>query len=358
MPKFADSQICRWPLLAAACVAIGLVATAPRTARAAAPPDAATPNSLTAAEIAEGWLLLFDGATLFGWQPGSDANWKVRDGAITASEGKQGLLATTSEFADYVLHVDFRHEAKTNSGVFLRTVLQPTDPAADCYELNIADGPVSPFATGSFVNRQKAPSVPFSDQWHHYEVAAQGDHFRVLLDGAEVLDYRDPHPLARGRIGLQFREGPVEFRNIKLRPLGLQPIFNGQDLAGWHVLPDHKSVFSVADGTLNVKNGNGALESDPRYADFILQLQIRTNGKGLNSGIFFRSIPGEFWNGYECQIQNAYKDNDRTKPADCGTGGFYRRQDAQDRGRRFHLVRRNVDRHWQSHGRLGQRLPG
>jgi hypothetical protein len=34
-------------------------------------------------------------------------------------------------------------------------------------------------------------------------------------------------------------------------------------------------------------------------------------------------------NGYECQVQNGYKDGDRTQPIDCGTGGFYRRQNAR-----------------------------
>ncbi len=48
----------------------------------------------------------------------------------------------------------------------------------------------------------------------------------------------------------------------------------------------------------------------------------------LNSGIFFRNIPGEFWQGYESQIQNAYF-GDRTKPIDYGTGAFYRRQKAR-----------------------------
>jgi len=34
-------------------------------------------------------------------------------------------------------------------------------------------------------------------------------------------------------------------------------------------------------------------------------------------------------NGYECQIQNGFLDGDRTKPQDCGTGGFFRRSDAR-----------------------------
>ena len=45
----------------------------------------------------------------------------------------------------------------------------------------------------------------------------------------------------------------------------------------------------------------------------------------LNSGIFFRCIPGEFTNGYESQIHNGFNDGDRSKPKDFGTGGIYRR---------------------------------
>jgi hypothetical protein len=320
----------RLTILACLAVALLTLSPSPDFSATAAEPTAAKPNTLAPTELAEGWILLFDGETLFGWDKGSNANWNVADGVISVSQGDKGLLSTTSEFGDYQLRVDFRHRQATNSGVFLRTPAHPKDPAKDCYELNIADTTVSPFATGSFVNRQKATLVVYSDAWHSFDVMAQGGHFRVLLDGKEVLDYTDPTPLGRGRIGLQFNQGAVEFRNVKLKPLGLQSIFNGRDLAGWRVLPDKKSVFSVTPaGELNVKNGNGGLESDGKYGDFVLQLDVFSNGKGLNSGIFFRSIPGEFWMGYESQINNAMKDDDPSKPKDCGTGGFYRRQDAR-----------------------------
>lgn len=291
---------------------------------------AAEPNTLSPDEIADGWILLFDGQTDYGWRAASKANWKVADGAISVDSGEMGLLHTTSQFADYVLKVDFRSAAGTNSGIFLRTGAVPTNPAADCYELNIAAPAVSPFPTGSFVNREKARAVPESPEWRTFTVKAEGGHFTVAVDGHAVLDYTDSRPLARGFIGLQFNKGRVEFRNVKLKPLGLETLFNGQDLTGWKVFPGKASVFSVTpERTLNVKNGNGQLESDGQFGDFVLQLEIFSNGKHLNSGIFFRCIPGEFWQGYESQIQNGFKAGDRTQPIDCGTGGFYRRQNAR-----------------------------
>ena len=296
---------------------------------AAAAQAAETPNTLSPEEIAEGWILLFDGETDFGWKAGSQANWKVADGEISVSEGEKGLFSTTSPFADYVLKVDFRADKNTNSGVFLRTPAQPTDPTGDCYELNIAPDD-NPFPTGGFVGRKKSEGGHTTGQWQTFEVTADGAHFTVKLDGRQVLDYVDPKPLGRGLIGLQLNSGPVAFRNIKVKPLGLKPMFNGRDLSGWKVFPGKKSEYTVTPkGELNVKNGPGQLESEAKFGDFVLQLEVFSNGKNLNSGIFFRSIPGEFWNGYESQIQNGYKDGDRTQPVDFGTGAIYRRQKAR-----------------------------
>ncbi len=292
---------------------------------------AAELNALSPEELADGWVLLFDGETLYGWTPTSKADWEVRDSAIRVTKGEKGLLCTTSEFADYIFKCDFRAPKTTNSGIFLRTPLAPTEPAKDCYELNIAAPDLSPFYTGGFVNRQKAstPAIDTSD-WHSYEVTAEGAHLVVKIDGETVLDYTDPAPVPRGRIGLQLNMGEVEFRNIKLKPLGLESIFNGKDLTGWKPYPGKASVFSVTPaGELNVKNGPGQLESARQFADFTLQLEVFSNGKHLNSGVFFRSIPGEVTQGYECQIQNGYQNDDRTQPTDFGTGAFYRRQKAR-----------------------------
>lgn len=286
---------------------------------------------LSPEEISDGWISLFDGETLFGWQSHSKADWQVEEGAIVVTSGEPGLLCTTCSFADYILKVDFRADPKTNSGVFLRTapVIAKDGVTRQCYELNIAPSD-NPFPTGSFVGRQKTDSECQDDGWRSFEVRCEGPHVTVQYNGKEVLKYDDKQKLARGLIGLQLNSGKVEFKNIKLKPLGTKDIFNGKDLAGWKEYPELASKFSVTDeGNLHVSNGKGQLETTEKYADFVLQLECQTHAKNLNSGIFFRCIPGEIMNGYESQIHNGYKDGDRTKPVDCGTGGIFRRVNAR-----------------------------
>ena len=55
-----------------------------------------------------------DGESLYGWEPGSQADWKVDKGTIGVSSGEKGLLCTTTEWGDYVVQCDFRAPAATN----------------------------------------------------------------------------------------------------------------------------------------------------------------------------------------------------------------------------------------------------
>ncbi|MBW3597175.1 MAG: DUF1080 domain-containing protein [Planctomycetes bacterium] len=294
-------------------------------------PPEAKPQPLSEEELDEGWIALFDGHSLFGWTPQSDADWRVEDGAIVVDSGEKGLLTTNAQFGDYQLRLEFKADPQTNSGVFLHTPLQigPEGVAKACYELNIAPAD-NPFPTGSFVQRKKAEEVEHHDRWRAYDVTLDGGKATVVLDGETVLEYEDPEPLGRGHIGLQLNEGKVAFRNIRLKPLGSKSLFNGKDLSGWKTYPDMASRFTVTDeGWLRVENGRGQLETEGKYGDFVLQLECFVNGDNLNSGVFFRCIPGETMNGYECQIHNGYKDGDRMQPVDCGTGGIFRRQDAR-----------------------------
>jgi len=291
-------------------------------------------NSLSPKEISEGWILLWDGETTFGWESHGKAEWKIADGIISASSGDSGWLGTTTPFANFLLKADFRTGAEGNSGIFLRSA-QEGEPAKTGYELQIYDGHKE-YPTGGLVNYLKAKSVKTTpNQWHTYEVSVEGDLFVVKLDGKRVLNARDKTH-AVGHIGLQYnKDKKIEFRNLKLKPLGMSPCFNGKDLTGWQQVnsPDKSRgtpEWSVRGGIIHVERGPGQLETEDTYQDFVLQLDIRTNPRDANhhpnSGIFFRGDKSGYWTGYESQIRNEYKDQDRTKPVDFGTGGIYRYQ--------------------------------
>jgi hypothetical protein len=296
---------------------------------------AAENNKLSQKEISEGWILLFDGETDFGWRPRGNANWSVKDGTIVGqgAQGAAGVLATTSEFGDFELSIEVLMDETSNSGIFFRAPKEGDISPENAYEINIHDSHPE-FPTGSLHGLKrttgKAKSV---GKWTRIQVRATGEDLRVAVGGIRSARARD-QKFSRGTIALQFAglgpSGTISFRNIKLKPMSLQSIFNGKDLTGWKVIPDHKSVFSVTPkGWINVKDGNGELQSEAQWADFVLQMDIISNGTHLNSGIFFRELPGQFWSGYESQIRNQWQGDDRTKPVDYGTGGIYNRQPAR-----------------------------
>jgi len=243
-------------------------------------------NTLTPQEAAEGWLLLFDGNTLFGWTPEGKAEWRVEDGAIVGEGPESGALETNSVFADYIVRWEFRRGG--------------------------------------------------DKRWHTYEIQASGTKFMRREDGKVMRRVKqEPGQKFPSRhISLhRDKNKRTEYRNIRLKPLGLKPIFNGKDLGGWRRVESAKPSkqppeWSVRDGALHVEGGPGQVETESAWADFILQLEIRTNtsdpNRHPNSGVFFRGEPNGYWSGYEAQIRNEYKDGNREAPVDYGTGAIYR----------------------------------
>lgn len=279
-------------------------------------------------EAADGWIRLFDGYTLFGWEIAGNANWQVVDQTITADAGDVSLLCTSIPWTDYELSVEFKAGADTNSGVFLRTPLSPDDPAIECYEVNIAPDD-NPFPTASVVGREKIEVQQVFDQWRTMVMRLEGDQLKVTLDGETVLEYTDPIGLGTGRIGLQKNSGPIAFRNVKLKPLGMESMLS-DGLDGWKTYDDMSGEFTRTDeGGLHVEGGKTQLESEASYGDFNLLAQYKMDDAKSNSGIFFRCIPGDEMMGYECQVSNEMNDGNPLSPADCGAGGIFRRQDAR-----------------------------
>ncbi len=269
-------------------------------------------NVLPAGEAAEGWINLFDGETLFGWNQIGDAQWEVAEGVMVCQKGTGGWIATSTRFGDCELVVKIRVKRGSSAGVVYS---------------GSATGHIADFG-GSVVTIQE-PKGKATD-WREVRLTLEGTKVTASIDGEAVE--QPERSAAMGYIGFQFhsRGSKVEIAEAKLRPLAMTPLFNGKDLDGWNTLPDKKSVFSVVDGALNIKDGNGQIETAGLYKDFVLQLDIISNGEHLNSGVFVRGPVGVFWKGYESQVRNEWRGDNRTRPIDFGTGGNYGNQPARE----------------------------
>ncbi len=310
----------------------GLVLLACSLALAAENKSESKPNSLTPREIADGWILLFDGESTFGWRSPNDSKWTVADGMLAPQADKPGLLSTTTSFQEYELSVDFRCRMPDKARVSIR-----------------GEEGVNPSST-SGINL-----LPLGSGWVHLWIHARnGEIVNRRMEAGTGLARFAQATAPRKELKSEPRPWPITlsgsevvFKNIKLKPLATKPLFNGKDLTGWKEHPNKKSKFSVtSDGLLTIKDGPGDLQTEESWSDFLLQLECRTNGPRLNSGVFFRCRPGEYQNGYEAQIHNGFleepkdvtveeydskthelkeKHKVKTRAMDYGTGAIYRR---------------------------------
>jgi Domain of Unknown Function (DUF1080) len=300
---------------------------------------------------AAGWIRLFDGESLQGWKAGSEADWKVVDGTIRVTSGKPGLLCTTSQYSDFELQLEVLADPDTNSGVFFRTSPVPTSPIGDCYELNIIRPELHQFATGSLVGRAVANAVahPDGQNWLRIRMRAVGGSSHVWVNEQLALDHDENDPvdlidlidppqkpeaaasqpvqLGRGFIGLQFNQGPVAFRNIALKPLGLEEQVDADWVSRWDAARTGaaRAEWSPEELVLRLLSGSGQLESKQSWGDFVVQARIRTDAAAVNSGLFYRCVPGSNMDGYEIQIDHTTVSSDDPRPANSGTGAIFRR---------------------------------
>ena len=291
---------------------------------------------LTPDQLAQGWVRLFDGQSLFGWFIVGDADWQIApDGILKATHGEPSYLCTSFQIPNYELQVDFRSDAQTHSGIFLRTGPQPQDVAHDCLELSIAPAD-SEFPTGSLVERQKVEPSQTGEfdptAWHTRKVRVDGNHVTISLDDKQLLELEDVEVAPDGHISLHHHTGRVEFRNVLLRPLGATELKLGAEWEqDWTLSEKTAGTFSatVVDDGLQLKGGLGQLQSKQAYDNFVLQARYTLATPEVNSGIFFRCIPDAMLDGYECQVNHAVADGDPLRALDAGAGAIFRRQSAR-----------------------------
>jgi 3-keto-disaccharide hydrolase len=230
----------------------------------ATPPTAAgssAPNTLSAAEKAAGWKLLFDGKTTSGWRGFKRAGmpeqgWAVEDGAIKHLAGKEGAagggdIITVSDYGSFELSLDWKITPGGNSGLkyLVSEDLVKTGHSGVSFEMQILDDERHPDAkAGKSGNRTAgslydliAPSAHTAHpagQWNTSRLVIQGKHVEHWLNGQRVVQFELGSPElkaliadskyktiagfgenSRGHILLQDHGDEAWFRNIKIREL-------------------------------------------------------------------------------------------------------------------------------------------
>lgn len=162
---------------------------------------------------------IFDGSSMANWNEVGNADWTFANGYVEGS-GQAGFLVSARPYDDYRLEVEFWTSPEANSGVFIRCDSSQNIGAENCYEVNIFDQRADPtYRTGSIVN-VAAPMAQLdaANQWNRFEILAQGSHLEVRMNGVETVNV-DDEQLSSGFIALQYGQGVVRFREVRIQEL-------------------------------------------------------------------------------------------------------------------------------------------
>lgn len=309
-------------------------------------------NKLSEKEIADGWILLFDGKTTNGWRNFMEnkvgEGWQVDNGILVAL-GKGGDLGgdiiTIDRYEDFELSIDWAISKGGNSGIFYH-VLEGTYPTVYAsgpeYQIIDDEGYPDPLEDWQKTGADYAMYNPSDKtlkpvgEFNNSRIKVVDKKVEYWLNGKKVVEYElwsddwknrvqsnkwkdyPGYGLARnGYIGLQDHGSVAKFRNIKVRDLTNKGVklFNGKNLKGWK---NHGTEnWYVEKGNIVCESipdkGYGYLSTEKDYTDFLLRLEFKQESNG-NSGVFFRSsIEGFKVSGWQVEI--AEQGND--------TGGIY-----------------------------------
>lgn len=205
------------------------------------------PNTLTQAEVGQGWKLLFDGKSTNGWRNFKAktvaSGWVVKDGALVCAEPENaGDIVTEEQFKWFDLTLEYNLSKGGNSGVMYHVTEQgattwQTGPEIQLYDHPAQEGvEISGYLYQLYGSKVDA-SKP-AGEWNKLRILISPGQCLTEVNGVKYHEYvlgsedfktrvakskfsRYPHfgTSGKGSIALQGDHGVVSFRNVKIRPI-------------------------------------------------------------------------------------------------------------------------------------------
>jgi hypothetical protein len=195
-------------------------------------------SKITANDSREGFVPIFDGKTLNGWE-GHQDNSRVENNMLTYFSS--GSLETTKEYRNFAMRFDFRLSRDANNGVFIRKSGNNAFKVQIRDDFTFGDDRMSFHFHGSVdlaVPARRGSLNPVG-QWNTMEIIANGSMIRVVTNDQIIIDtdIRNIDPPNRGtvpdfiftllaglqnksgQIGISGGKGQVDFRNIRVKEL-------------------------------------------------------------------------------------------------------------------------------------------
>lgn len=242
-------------------------------------------SGLLHAESSEGWIPLFDGASLAGWKASEHPeSFRVDDGLLVADGPRAHLFyvgeVERAQFGNFELRLNVRTAPGANSGIYFHTRYQESGFPDHGYEVQINNaapergGYLEHKKTGSLygVRNQYKSLVP-DGQWCAVHIRVRGKHVQVRVDGRLLVDYVEPENgapdpqrpgrrLSQGTFALQCHdpESRTYFKDVSVRPLPADAAAEASQPVVWDAVDQSlarlaRNNFPLVDFHTHLKGG-------------------------------------------------------------------------------------------------------
>lgn len=187
-----------------------------------------------------GFISIFNGKDLSGWA-GPISEYEVNDGSIRCKPGKGGTIYYNQEYSNFVVRLEIKLPPGGNNGLAIRYPGRGDTAYVGMCEVQVLDDSSPQYkdldarqyhgSVYGIVAAKRGYQRPVGE-WNYEQVTVKGSTIKVELNGTTIVDTdvskvtqymgNHAHPgkdRTSGFFGFAGHSDPVQFRNIRIKPL-------------------------------------------------------------------------------------------------------------------------------------------